>query len=102
MIHVIAEIGLVDGMRDRFLAEFHRVAPLVRAEDGCIEYVSAMDTRTGIDRQARVRDDLVTVIEKWESEAALAAHLSAPHMDIHRANSRDLVATTAIHILAPA
>ena len=102
MIHVIAEIGLVAGMRDRFIAEFNRVAPLVRAESGCIEYVAAMDTRTGIERQAPVRADLVTVIEKWDSESALAAHLSAPHMDVHRSNSRDLVASTAIHILAPA
>src|SRR5476651_296782 len=102
MIHAIAEIDIVVGMSIEFLHDFNLVAPLVRAEDGCIEYVSAMDTPTGIDRQAPVRDDLVTVIEKWESEAALAAHLSAPHMDVHRGNSRDLVASTAIHILAPA
>jgi quinol monooxygenase YgiN len=102
MIHVLAEIRLAPGARERFAAEFHRVGPFVRAEDGCIEYVGAVDVPTAIALQAPVRDDLFMVIEKWESEAALALHLSAPHMEVHRANARGLVTSTTIHILASA
>ena len=38
MIHVIAEIDINAGQRDAFMKEFKQVAPLVLAEDGCIEY----------------------------------------------------------------
>ena len=48
MIHVIATIELSPGRREDFLAEFRRVVPHVRAEDGCIEYGPAVDAQSGI------------------------------------------------------
>lgn len=102
MIHVLAAIECAPGARDRFLADFARLAPLVRAEEGCIEYVAAVDARTGLAAQAPPRDDLVTVIEKWSSAPALAAHLEAPHMHEHRTRMRDVVTRVTIHVLDPA
>jgi len=80
MIHVIAELHLVPNARDEFVAALRALEPVVRAEAGCIEYRGALEVPTGIDGQAHVRDDVVTVIEKWEDEQALAVHLAAPHM----------------------
>src|SRR3712207_1337154 len=57
MVHVIATIQLQPGRRDAFLAEFHKLVPLVRAEDGCLEYGPAVDILTGIPVQDPVRDD---------------------------------------------
>ncbi len=99
MLHVLAAIHLTPGSRDAFVAEFNRLRPLVLAEEGCIEYVGAMDVPTGIAVQAPVRDDVLMVIEKWESEAALAAHGASAHMAEHRERSRGLTSGTVIHVL---
>ena len=99
VIHVLAEISLRPDARDAFVAEFSRVAPLVRAEDGCIEYQGALEIATGIAAQAPVREDVFTVVEKWRDEAALAAHLAASHMDDHRARARSLTQGTVIRVL---
>ena len=77
MIHVVATIEVTDGKRDALLAEFKELAPLVHAEDGCIEYGTAIDATTDIDPQIADRPNVVTVVEKWESVDALKAHLAA-------------------------
>jgi quinol monooxygenase YgiN/dTDP-4-dehydrorhamnose 3,5-epimerase-like enzyme len=102
VIHVLATIHLAPGARERFLEEFAQLVPLVRAEEGCIEYGAAVEEQTAIAAQAPVRADEVTVIEKWASEAALAAHLDAPHMHTHRERVRGLTTGTTIRILRPA
>ena len=102
MIHVLAEIRLAPGARKRFLSEFRLLEQVVRAEAGCIEYVGAFDTQTAIAAQAPVRADVVMVIEKWESEAALARHLDAPHMIEYRKRVKHLVSSTLIHVLSSA
>jgi len=102
MIHVIAVIEVVDGRRDAFLKEFHRVVPLVRQEVGCLEYGPAVDVPTGIAAQRPIREHTVTVIEKWDSLDALQAHLAAPHMAEYRERVRDLVVAVDLQVLAPA
>ncbi len=99
MIHVVAELHLAPGARERFVEEFRRLTPLVRAEDGCIEYTGTLEIRSAIAAQAPPRDDVLTVIEKWRDEASLAAHLAAPHMDDHRARSRGLTTRVVIRVL---
>jgi quinol monooxygenase YgiN len=99
VLHVLAEIRLRPGARDAFVAEFRRLTPLVLAEDGCLEYAGALEVPTALAAQAPVRDDVFTVVEKWRDEAALAAHLAAPHMDEHRAAARELAAGTTIRVL---
>ena len=80
MIVVLASIELNGGKREEFLAEFRRLVPLVRAEKGCIEYFPSVDHATHLPVQGPLRDEVVVVVEKWESVAALEAHLIAPHM----------------------
>ncbi|HEX5273204.1 MAG TPA: antibiotic biosynthesis monooxygenase [Gemmataceae bacterium] len=84
MIHVIATIELAAGTREAFLAEFRRVVPLVRGEAGCLDYGPAIDVPSGLAAQLPVREDVVTVIERWESLDALRAHLAAAHMQDYR------------------
>jgi quinol monooxygenase YgiN len=102
MIHVIATIELHQGRRDDFLAEFHRLVPLVRAEEGCIEYGPALDVATAIPVQLPPRPDVVTVLEKWESVEHLERHLVAPHMHEYRPRVRDMVERTTLIVLTPA
>ncbi|MDQ2696439.1 MAG: antibiotic biosynthesis monooxygenase [Pseudomonadota bacterium] len=102
MIHVIATIELVPGRRQAFLEEFHRLVPEVHKENGCIEYGPTVDLATDIPGMEPVRDNVVTIVEKWDSVEALKAHLAAPHMQQYRTRVKDLVARTRVAILEPA
>jgi quinol monooxygenase YgiN len=98
MIHVLAEIALAPGARDAFVAEFRRLTPLVRAEDGCIEYDGVLEVATTHPAQLPVRADVLTVVEKWRDEAALHAHAAAPHMADHRERSAGLATGVTIRV----
>ena len=102
MIFVIATIEIAPGRRNAFLDEFHRLVPLVRAEAGCLEYGPAVDVAANLPRQIGPRDDVVTVVEKWQDLPALQAHLVAPHMTGYRERVKDLVAGVQLQILTPA
>ncbi len=102
MIHVIATVELAPGTRDKFLTEFRKLIPDVRAEVGCIEYGPAIDAETEIAIQFKLGADRVVVIEKWETVAALKAHGVAPHMQAYRARVKDYVRGMELRVLAPA
>jgi quinol monooxygenase YgiN len=101
MIVVIATIEIASGRRDEFLEEFRRVVPFVLNEEGCIEYWPMVDVDTGIAAQGGVREDAVTIVEKWDSVAALQAHLNAPHMHDYRGRVKELVKKTSLQIVEP-
>ena len=102
MIHVLATIEVKPGQRDAFLAEFHRIMPMVHAEAGCIEYGPTVDVASGIAVQGSLRENVAVIIEKWESLAALKAHMQAPHMAEYRVRVKDLVVGVQLQILEPA
>ena len=102
MIIVLATIELHPGKRTDFLGEFRQIVPNVRAEKGCLEYFPATDTASGLPVQGPSRDDVVVVIEKWESVAALEAHLVAPHMMEYRPKVKNFVKKVWLQILSPA
>ncbi len=101
MIHVIATIELAPGTRDAFLRAFHEVMPLVKAEDGCIEYGPAIDIKINLAVQVPFRENTVTVVEKWSTVDALQAHLSAPHMIDYRTKVKDFVRHVTLQVLQP-
>jgi quinol monooxygenase YgiN len=101
MIHVVATITIVDGGLAEFVEKFNANCPAVLAENGCISYDPTIDVKTDLDRQA-TDANVVTVIEKWESLAALEAHLQAPHMQTFREKAGRLVQSTALKVLTQA
>ena len=102
MICVIATIETIDGRRDELLAVFRNLVPTVRAEEGCIEYIPMIDSATGMAAQSPVRENVVTVVEKWESVAALEAHLATPHMADFRRATEPLRLRLRLQVLQPA
>ncbi len=102
MIYVIATIHLNNGCREPFLNEFRKVVPAVLAEDGCIEYGPTIDVETNIAAQGAAREDVVTVIEKWDNIESLEAHLVAAHMLDYRKNVKDFVVGAELQITEPA
>jgi len=102
MLYVIATVELNAGQRDAFLKIFHEVMRKVQAEAGCIEYGPAVDKPTPIKMQSPVRDDVVTIIEKWKDLPALQKHLGQPHMIAYRTQVRDLVKGVKLQVLESA
>jgi len=102
MIHVIATVTVKPGKRDAFLAEFHRIVPMVHAEVGCIEYGPTVDIASGLSVQGPLRENVVVIVEKWESLETLHAHTQAAHMADYRVRVRDFVESVTLQILTPA
>src|SRR4051794_443409 len=102
MIHVLAMITAKPGQRDAILKEFRANMPAVHAEKGCIEYGPAVDAEGIGALQTPFGPDSFVVVEKWESPAALEAHLKTPHMAAYGAKTRPMVAARVIHVLSPA
>lgn len=102
MIHVLATLRVDPARRTDFLASFARLRPAVLAEEGCVEYGAAVDQPTPIPAQEPAGDDAVVVIEKWESVAALEAHLVAPHMNAWREEIADMMRGVTLQVLQPA
>ena len=98
MINVVASISLKPGTRAEFLKIFNANVPAVLAEDGCVEYVPTVDVDSGLEAQ-RKDEDSVVVIEKWETLAALHAHLEAPHMLEFRKNAGEMMEGVSLKVL---
>ncbi len=101
MIYVIATAEVVAGKREQFLEEFRRVVPDVLAEKGCLFYGPTVDTPSGLAKQIPLRENVVTIVESWESLEDLQAHIVAPHMARYRERVQGLVVGTQLQILSP-
>jgi quinol monooxygenase YgiN len=101
MIRVVAVITTQPGRRDELLTAFRANLPAVRAEKGCIEYAGHIDAAGIGPFQAKFGPDVLVVLETWASAEALAAHVAAPHMAAYGKQTRDLIASRAIHVLSP-
>ncbi len=102
MIHVIATVELKPGKRGEYLKIFKANVPKVLAEKGCVAYGSTVDTPSGIPIQPAARENVVVILEAWESLDALGAHLKTPHMAAYFAAVKDLVTGTSLQVLKPA
>jgi quinol monooxygenase YgiN len=102
VIHVIATIEVAEGKRNDFLKIVHKVVPKIRAEEGCLEYGPTIEIPTGFKAQIPVRENVVTMVEKWADLKALEAHLSAPHMIAYREEVKGVVVSTKLQVLQTA
>ncbi len=102
MITVIATIEVAPSARPQLLEEFARIVPLVRAEPGCLSYVPSVDVETEIPVQPPLRENVVVVVEQWESVEALKKHLETPHMREYRERVKDIVKSVVLHAVEPA
>jgi len=101
MIYVMASIRVKAGRRFEFLEIFKSNVPEVRKERGCIEYCPTVDIDADLPPQT-LDQNVVTIIEKWESLQALRDHLKAPHMLAYKAKVKDIVEDLSIKVLEEA
>lgn len=98
MISVIASIRVKAGKVSEFLQIFKANLPKVRQEKGCIEYFPAVDVNSGLPPQS-LDENMVTIIEKWESLEALRDHLVAPHMLTYKEKVKDIIEDVSLKVL---
>ena len=101
MINVIASIEVKKGRVSEFIEIFKKNIPNVLTEKGCVEYLPTIDVPTGLPPQ-ELNENIVTIIEKWDSTEALQAHLSSPHMVAYGREVKNLVEKVSIKILKQA
>ena len=101
MIHVIATIELKPNSREAYLPVLQKNVANVKAEEGCLAYEPAVDVDSGLPAQGGVRENVVTIVEAWESLEHLVAHLKTPHMAAYRDAVGDFVENVSVQIMSP-
>lgn len=101
MFHVIASVRVKAGRRSEFLQIFKANVPKVREEKGCVEYFPTVDVDSGPPPQS-LDENVVTIIEKWESLEALRDHLTAPHMLAYKGKVKEIVEDVSLKVLREA
>jgi quinol monooxygenase YgiN len=101
MINVIASIRIETGSLSDFLEIFRANMLKVREEKGCVEYVPLVDIDAKLAPQI-LDENVVTIIEKWESLEALRDHLEAPHMLAYREKVKNIVTGLSLKVLKEA
>jgi len=99
MIHIVATVTVQEGKRDAYLEIFSKYVPIVQAEEGCIRYEPFVDIESGLGRQKPVRQNVVVVLETWESLEKLNAHIAAPHMAELKNQLGDIVTDLDLQIV---
>ena len=101
MIHVIASIRVKAGRLSDFLEIFKANMIKVRKERGCIEYFPTVDIDADLPPQL-LDENVVTVIEMWETLETLRDHLKSPHMLAYREKVKDIVGGVSLKVLQEA
>lgn len=101
MICVIATIKAKAGQRNELLACIEDNLSNVHAEIGCLEYQPMVDTESSLGAQ-QLDENIVTMVEKWETMSNLNAHAVAPHMLEYREKVKDIVESVSLKVLTAA
>ena len=100
MLTIIAEIRTHAGNEHRqaVLDAFQKITPTVLAEDGCHGYETLIDHLPVLEMQTQDQN-LIVMLEKWQSTAHLEAHMQTEHMQQHFEATKDHVVDVKIRIL---
>ena len=88
-----------DASRADYVEKTKAVLAAVRAEKGCLEYRLLGDAATDWDKPQRFGERTLWMLEKWESVAALQAHLQTPHMEAFGPTVRPMRSASTFHVL---
>lgn len=99
MIHVHALLEIAPGRMDEYLPIHQALLPQILQEEGCIEYLLAVDASTSIEMQRQAGPEVVSVIEQWENVSAFETHLDAPHVVEFRQRVEGLLLNATAYIL---
>ena len=100
MLTIIAEIRTHAGVEHRqaVLDAFQKITPTVLAEEGCHGYETLIDHLPALEMQTQDQN-LIVMLEKWQSAAHLEAHMQTDHMQRHFETTKDHVVDVKIRVL---
>jgi quinol monooxygenase YgiN len=98
-IYVLCRFDLKQGKADEYVKAVNEITAAVRAEKGCRFYFLAGDAETSMKNQQCFGKDVLWMIECWDDEESLKAHLQAPHMKVFGPKARTLRHSNTFHIL---
>jgi quinol monooxygenase YgiN len=90
MIYVVVTMKIAKGRMNEFLDACREVRPHVLRERGCLGYEHTREVASPLGIQEPVDPDRITLVERWDSLAALQAHGKAPHMATFAARVKGL------------
>ncbi|RQQ57033.1 putative quinol monooxygenase [Burkholderia stagnalis] len=90
-IAVVALIVAKPGAEDRLRIALERIVEPTRNEQGALQY----DLHRDLNEPARF-----VFVERWESEAALAAHARSAHILAYREAAADWIESSEIRVLS--
>lgn len=99
MIYVIATATVKEGCLEKYKALARGIYDKVRAEKGCIFYVLTEDAPT--DLPSVKAPEKLTMVECWESNEALKAHLASDHMKAFAAAVKELRIGSELRVVTP-
>jgi quinol monooxygenase YgiN len=101
MINVVVTMMIKDGHMSDFLAVCAEVRPKVLKERGCQGYDYYRDAPWPQATHQPAEPNRLTLLERWESPAALQAHLDTPHMKDFASRAKDLRASVEVRVVEP-
>jgi quinol monooxygenase YgiN len=101
MLHLVVTMIIKEGRMAEFQEVCRWLRPQVLAEPGCLAYDYTRDAPSPLDPGKALEPDRITLLERWESPAALQAHMQAPHMKEAGARMKELRASSDVRILEP-
>jgi quinol monooxygenase YgiN len=101
MIYGVVSVQVKAGKLQEFLELFKSNAIKVRQEKGCIQYIPVVDIDVSLPIQA-LDKNVVTILETWESLAALHDHFATPHMAVYFKKEKDLIEGVSLKMLQEA
>jgi len=89
-ISVVATIIAEEGLEEKIYQELHRLVPLTRKEEGCIDYILH-----------RSNDDCGVFImyENWKSKEDLNRHNQSSHFKAFASNTQGIIKELKVHEL---
>lgn len=97
MVNVIARSRIKSGCMEEYLRILKANVPTVLAEEGCLRYEPCLD----VDADP-AKGEYVTILESWESQAHLQAHLETKHMAAFREAVGPLREENIVQVVMPA
>jgi quinol monooxygenase YgiN len=101
MINVMVTMIIKEGRMNDFLAECAKIRPGVLKEEGCHGYEYTREIASPVGIQEPVDSNRITLLERWESIAAIEAHSASPHMKEFGPRVKDLRASVTARVTEP-
>jgi len=98
MINVIASICVKTGKIADYLTILKANMQAIKKEKGYIEYVPTVDIDAKLPLQV-LDNNVITILEKWESIEAFHAHLKASHMLDYREKIKTMIESVSVKVL---